>query len=278
MSPRQRPATRASRRPPAPGDAPQVLIGGRRPALEAIRSGGAQELLVAGSARANESLREVLEAARRSGVPTRSTDTATLDDLLPDIPHQGVGVRVAVIRPLTEQDLAHRDWPADALVLVLDGVEDPHNVGAAARSAEAAGASALVLRTRRGAQVTAAAVKASAGAFAHLPVAAVANITRALDRLRGAGFWIVGLDGDAEQAIGDGDPPPGPLALVVGSEGAGLSRLVRESCDELLAIPLRGRVGSLNVSVAAGVALFGYGMRRTPMTTPPRGGGTKKKG
>ncbi len=175
--------------------------------------------------------------------------------------HQGVVARVRGPRELDEAALAGRDWPEDALVLVLDGVTDPQNVGAAARAAEAAGAGALVVRRRRGAGSTPAAVKASAGALLHLPVARVANVARALRRLKEAGFWVVGLDAEARQTVHEAEPPPGRLALVVGSEGEGLSRLVREGCDELVAIPLRGEVSSLNVATAAAVGLFVFAAR-----------------
>jgi 23S rRNA (guanosine2251-2'-O)-methyltransferase len=175
--------------------------------------------------------------------------------------HQGVAARVTSPQELGEADLAAREWEERAIAVVLDGVTDPHNVGAVARTAEAAGASAIVLRKARGAGVTPAAIKTSSGALLFLPVARVANISRALERLKRAGFWVVGLDERADLTIAEAGPPTGRLALVLGSEGTGLSRLVRETCDELLSIPMRGKVASLNVSVAAGVALFGYALR-----------------
>jgi 23S rRNA (guanosine2251-2'-O)-methyltransferase len=190
-----------------------------------------------------------------------------VEGLAPGSRHQGV---VARLRPrdreVTETDLGDMEWPEDAVVLVLDGVTDPHNLGACARTAEAAGVAAMVIRRRRGAPVSPAAMAASAGALAHLPVARVANLARALELLKERGFWVVGLDGGAPGTIVDASPPPGPLALVLGSEGAGLSRLVAQRCDELLSIPMRGRVDSLNVSVAAGVALYGYALRGVSLT------------
>ncbi len=231
--------------------------------MEAIRAGLAREVLVAEGARGTEGLREVLQAADAAGVPVRRVDVGEVERLAGEGRHQGVAARVRLPLALDEAALAHREWPADAVVLVLDGVSDPHNLGACARTAEASGASALVVRTHRGAGLTPGAVKASAGALLHLPVARVANIARALGRLRDAGFWIAGLEEEAPSLVGEAEPPPGRIALVVGSEGEGLSRLVREACDELLAIPLQGRVGSLNVSVAAGVGLFTYAARRT---------------
>ena len=239
-----------------------VVVAGRRPVLEALRTGRASEVLVAAGARSTPALRDVLAAAAKAGVRVTEVPRARIESLAAGAAHQGVVARAEPPSPLGEADLERRAWPDDARVVVLDGVTDPHNVGAIARTAEAAGASALVLRRRRGAGITPAAVKASAGALLHLPVAEVANISRALGRLKEAGFWVVGLAGEAETPLTRAAPPPGRLALVLGAEGEGLSRLVRESCDELVSIPLRGRVASLNVSAAAAVALFGLQPRR----------------
>jgi 23S rRNA (guanosine2251-2'-O)-methyltransferase len=159
---------------------------------------------------------------------------------------------------LGERELGSYPFDDDALVVVLDGITDPQNFGAAARSAEAAGGSMLVTRVRRAADVSPAAIRASAGALLHLPHARVANIPRALDRLQGVGFTVVGLDGDASTTIFDDPCPDGRVALVVGSEGEGMSRLVRERCDVLVSLPMRGRVGSLNASASLAAALYGY--------------------
>lgn len=238
----------------SPGRVPAVV--GRRPALEAIRSGSAVEVLVARSARANEGLRAVTDAAAEARLRVRRVDEGAIEQLAGGARHQGVAVRIAVPAELDEADLEHRAWSERALVLVLDGVTDPRNVGAAARAAEAAGAEGMVVRRRRGGGITPTAVKASAGALLHLPVARVANVGRALGRLRSAGFWIVGLAAAGGASVFEVEPPDGRLALVAGSEGEGLTRLVREACDELAAIPMRGKVDSLNVATAAAVALF----------------------
>jgi 23S rRNA (guanosine2251-2'-O)-methyltransferase len=235
---------------------------GRRPVLEAVRAGVAHEILVAEGVRATEGLRDLVDEAKSAGIPVRRVSLVQVAAVAAGARHQGVAATIKMPRPMSEADLSRRRWEEDAVVLVLDGVTDPHNVGALGRTAEAAGAAALILRRKREAGLTPTALRASAGALAHLPVAEVPNVARALERLRDRGFWIVGLDVGGEASLFDAHPPPGPLALVVGSEGSGLSRLVRESCDELVAIPLRGRVASLNVSVAAGVALFAYTSRR----------------
>jgi 23S rRNA (guanosine2251-2'-O)-methyltransferase len=247
--------SRDGRRRDAPrGDLPVVV--GRRPSLEAVRSGVAVRLLVASGARRTPALAEVLAAAERASVPVEEVAPDRIEAAAGDVLHQGVAAVVRPARELSEADLERGPWGDRAVVVVLDGVTDPQNLGAIARSAEAAGAEALVTRRARGAGLTPAAVKASAGALLHLPLARVANVARALERLKEAGFWTIGLDGDAEGSLLDLGPPPGRLALVLGSEGEGLSRLVRERCDELARIPMRGRVGSLNVSAAAAVALY----------------------
>jgi 23S rRNA (guanosine2251-2'-O)-methyltransferase len=159
---------------------------------------------------------------------------------------------------LSERDLDTFPFAPDAVVVILDGVEDPQNLGAAARSAEAAGVTMLVTRIHRAAPVTPAAVRASAGALAHLPHARVANLTRAIERLQGLGFTVVGLDGDAPQTVYERACPAGLVALVVGSEGTGMSRLVKERCDELVALPMRGQVGSLNAAASLAAVLYAY--------------------
>lgn len=231
-------------------------LGGRRAALEAVRAGLAEEVLLAAGSRRTPGLRELLDVAAAAGVPVREVERATLDRSAPD--HQGVVARFRPPRTLSERELASWPFAGDALVVVLEGVEDPQNLGAAARSAEAAGAAMLVTRERRASGLTPAAVRASAGALLHLPHARVANVPRALERLRGLGFTVIGLDGAAPRSVYDEPCPPGRVAIVVGSEGRGLSRLAREACDLLVALPMVGRVGSLNASAALAAALYAY--------------------
>jgi 23S rRNA (guanosine2251-2'-O)-methyltransferase len=242
----------------------ETVIVGRRPVLEALRAGAAREVLVAQGIRPNDVLRALLDAAGAAGVPIRRVPAERIDRIADGVTHQGVAARVRMPPARGERALDAAGWPDDAVVLVLDGVTDPRNVGALARTAEAAGASAMVVRRRRGGASGPAALKTSAGALAYLPLGEVANLPRALGRLRSAGFWVVGLDEEAARTIHDEAPPPGRLALVVGSEGRGLSRLTADACDDVVGIPLRGRVGSLNVSVAAGVGLFAYAARGRP--------------
>ena len=252
-------ATRQRRDRPGTSDSPVTVVG-RRPALEALRSGRAIEVLVAEGARSTSALREVVEAADAAGVSLRSAPAERIEALAEGARHQGVAARVRPVAGLTEAALSAKQWGEEATVVVIDGVTDPQNLGALARTAEAAGAEALVCRRHRAARIGNVAVKASAGALIHLPVAEVPNLPRVLRMFKDHGFWVVGLDAGATITINE-EPPPGRIALVLGAEGEGLSRLVRETCDALVAIPLRGHVGSLNVSVAAGVALFAYTMR-----------------
>lgn len=242
----------------------QDVVAGRRAVVEALKAGRVREVLVAAGSRDTQGLRAVRDAAREARVPVRAAERRELDRLAPD--HRGVVARTTADRrgrrTLGERELSELPFAPDALVVVLDGIEDPQNLGAAARTAEAAGAGALVTRERRAAGVTAAAVRASAGALEHLPLAVVANIPRALDRLQGAGFTVVGLDGDAPRSIFDADRPDGRIAVVVGSEGRGMSRLVRERCDLLVSLPITGRVGSLNASAALAAALYGFVLPR----------------
>ena len=234
------------------------LLAGRRAVTEAIRTGTATEILVAPGARRTQGLQEVLAAADAANVGVREVSRAELDALSDD--HRGVVARVrrTGTPPIGERELGSYPFADDAVVVVLDGVEDPQNLGAAARSAEAAGAAMLVTRTRRAAPPSPSAVRASAGALLHVPLARVANIARAIDRLQDAGFDAIGLDAAAERTVYDDPCPEGRVAIVLGSEGSGLSRLVRERCDALVALPMMGRVDSLNVAASLAAVLYAY--------------------
>lgn len=244
-----------------------LALGGRRVALEAVRAGVATELLVAGGTRATHGMRELLAAAREAGTRVRETDRSELDRLAPD--HRGVVVRARPAGELGERELATWAFDDDAIVVVLDGIDDPQNLGAAARSAEAAGAAMLVTRTHRAAPVTPAAIRASAGALLHLPHARVANIARALARLKQVGFTVVGLDEEAERSVYDEPAPEGRVAIALGAEGEGLARLTRQTCDVLVSLPMRGRIGSLNASASLAAVLFAFVVPRR--NRPDRG-------
>ena len=229
-----------------------LVIFGVNPIHEALRAGRVRDLRVVSQPGAR--LDAIVREARRVGVPVRMVPRADLDRMADGGVHQGAVATVRAPRPARLDELLESggDTP---LILVLDGVEDPRNLGAILRSADAAGESGVVRQKRHAASLSGAAAKASAGAAAHVRVATVTNIARTLDELKRAGVWTVGLVGDAARRYDEVDLTQ-PTALVLGSEGRGLRRLVREACDWLVSIPMRGHVGSLNVSVAAGVALF----------------------
>jgi len=231
-----------------------VRIYGINPVLAALRAGNVRELRVA--ERDTGRLTDVLRAAEQAGVPIRRVPTPVLERESRRGVHQGVVAEVEEAhRPASLAELVGGPGAAPALIVVLDGIEDPHNVGAILRTVDAAGGSGVVRQTRHAASLGGAAAKAAAGAAAHVRVADVVNIARALEELKDAGVWTVGLAAEGSTAYTDVDLTL-PTALVFGAEGTGLRRLVRERCDWLATIPMAGHVGSLNVSVAAGVALF----------------------
>jgi 23S rRNA (guanosine2251-2'-O)-methyltransferase len=183
-----------------------------------------------------------------------TVDRMALDRLARGSVHQGVAADLEALAAFTVEELA-RGSETPGLLVVLDGVEDPQNVGAILRSADAAGATGIVRQARHAAPLHGATAKASAGALSHVRIATVVNIARALEELKELGVWTVGLDADATD-IYDAVDYTVPTAFVLGAEGSGLRRLVRERCDRLVTIPMAGRMQSLNVSVSAGIALF----------------------
>jgi len=229
-----------------------VLIYGINPVVEALRAGRLTAIRV--SSRTDERVAAAVALAEKNGVPVRRVPAAELDRATRGAPHQGVVADLADARVTSVEDLVAKAKGVP-LIVVLDSIEDPQNVGAILRTVDAAGADGLVRQSRHAAPLGGAAAKASAGAVAHVKVVDVVNIARALEALNAAGVWTVGLAGDAPKQYQDIDFTL-PTALVVGGEGSGLRRLVRERCDWLASIPLHGHVQSLNASVATGVALF----------------------
>jgi 23S rRNA (guanosine2251-2'-O)-methyltransferase len=243
----------------------RMVIEGRRPVIEALRgSRRVERVVVAAGAAERGTLADLLELAAEGGVPVETVPRSLLDARAETGAHQGVAAVVSQLESIGLDELLAipLGGTEPPFFLALDGIEDPHNLGALVRSAEAAGCHGIVLPRHRSAPLSAAAVKSSAGALEHLPVAEVANLTRALERLRAAGLWCIGLDGGAESSLFDLDLADEPVCVVVGSEGSGLHRLVRETCDVLVRIPMAGRVASLNASVAGALALFEIRRRR----------------
>lgn len=223
--------------------------------MEALRAGRALHKVYLGEGvRPTPDLEEVFEACRRRSIPVVRVDRRALDRMAGPLPHQGVVAIAAALPTLGLEPLLAAAGPEPCLV-VLDGVDSPRNLGAVLRSAEAAGAGGVVIPKRRAAGLTAAAARASAGAVEHIPVARVSSVPAALLALRRRGLRVVG-------AVPEGGTPytrarlTGPLALAVGSERRGLGPLTRERCEELVTIPMRGRIASLNAAVAASLLLF----------------------
>jgi len=234
-------------------------IYGRRPVVEVVKAGlrHLYEAMLPAEGRDAPDIAELRDVLLKRGVPFKTTDRDTLDDLCEGGNHQGVAIRVGGFPYISLDQVLHDvKLDANAIVLFLDHIEDPQNVGSLMRTADVAGVTAVVIPEDRAAGVTPGVVRASAGATEHSRVAKVVNLVRAMKEVQEAGAWITGLD------VGDGARPytevdfKGRVGLVVGNEGKGLSRLVRESCDFIASLPMRGRVESLNAGVAGGVALY----------------------
>jgi 23S rRNA (guanosine2251-2'-O)-methyltransferase len=234
-----------------------MIIYGINPVLEALRAGRVTRLRV--SARHDRRIDEVLALAATQQVATERVDAQILERASRGGVHQGVVAELDEPREYSVRDLIRppegEDQAAVPLLIVLDGIEDPHNVGAILRTADAAGATGIVRQARHSAALDGIVGKASAGALAIARIATVVNIARAIDELKEAHVWTVGLAGDARELYTAVDWTP-PTAIVLGAEGTGLRRLVRERCDRLVKLPMLGSVESLNVSVAAGVVLY----------------------
>ena len=229
-----------------------MLIYGINAVLEAIGAGGVRELRV--SDKAGGRAAEAVAAAQHAGIAVRRVQANELDRAAKGGVHQGVIADVEDARHYSVEDLV-TGAAAVPLIVVLDGIEDPHNVGAILRTVDAAGADGVIRQSRHSAPLGGAAAKAAAGAVSHVKIAEVVNVARAVEELKDAGVWTVGLAGDGSKRYDQIDFTV-PTAIVVGAEGTGLRRLVRERCDWLVSIPMHGHVQSLNVSVAAGIALF----------------------
>lgn len=270
---------RPLKRRPAPGRSSgggRRQVEGRQAVLEMLRSGRPVDRLLVAPNRHGGTLAAVLRAAEERGIPIDEVPAEDLSRMSRTGRHQGV---IAFGEPHRKRELEalirELEGRDQALVLACDQVQDPHNMGALIRSAEAAGAAGVVVPARRSATLTPAVERAAAGATSHLSWVEVVNLARGLERLQQAGFWVVGLDATAEGSLWEVDLP-GRLVAVVGSEGSGLRPLVRSRCDELVRIPMLGRVGSLNVSVAG--ALFLFEVVRRQMTRSQDEGSSRGRG
>jgi len=244
---------------PAPrgsGDGPEV-VAGRNAVVESLRAAvPALALYVSGRAQQDERVAEAVQLAAEGGIAVLESGMAELDRLTGGAVHQGVALRVRPYEYAHPEDFTVAAAPVPPLIVALDGVTDPRNLGAVVRSAAAFGATGIVVPARRSAGVTAGAWKASAGALARLPVARAVNLTRTLEAYKSHAFFVAGLDAAGSADVHDMPIADGPLVLVVGSEGRGLSRVVAAACDLLVRIPMASGTESLNAGVAASIALY----------------------
>jgi 23S rRNA (guanosine2251-2'-O)-methyltransferase len=258
------PRTAPGRRSAAAKDAPELLVG-RNPVAEALRAGiPATALYIAAGLASDDRVTEAIGTAADRGLAIMEVSRAELDRMTGGVLHQGIGLSVPPYQYAEFQDVlaVAAESPHAPLLVALDGVTDPRNLGAVVRSAAAFGASGVLLPERRAAGMTATAWRTSAGAAARLPVARVTNLVRTLRAAQKEGYVVVGLDADGETTLDDLEAALDPLIVVVGSEGRGLSRLVGEACDLRVSIPMTAVTESLNASVAAAVTLAEVARRR----------------
>lgn len=233
------------------------IIEGRNAVIEALRAGTAMDKVYIAKGETDATLGHIASTARGKGIVVVEADRRKLDAMSVTHSHQGVIAVAAVREYASVSDILQsaRDKGEAPLVVVCDELSDPHNLGAVIRTAEAAGAHGVIIPKRRSAGLTAIVAKTSAGAVSYLPVARVANLTALLKELKEEGLWVFGTAADGSTSLYQADLK-GPAAIVIGSEGNGMSRLVREQCDFLVSIPMRGQVNSLNASAAAAVVLY----------------------
>lgn len=230
------------------------IVAGRRPVLEALKAGRPINKLLVSEGSEGGSLIEIIERAKDAKIPISRVPRPSLDRLAGQ-GHQGVALSVAPRAYAELEDVMRRNTGQAPLIVILDEVSDPHNLGAIIRSSEATGVQGVVIPKRRSVALTHTVAKASAGAIEYVPVARVNNLVQAIEQLKAKGYWIVGTDIENASGYTDVDYT-GPTALVIGAEGQGLTRLVKEHCDFLVALPMLGQVQSLNASVATGVLLY----------------------
>lgn len=233
------------------------IIEGRNAVIEALRTGTAIDKIYIAKGETDKTLGHIASKARDAGIVVVDADRRKLDSMSRTHAHQGVIAVAAVREYVSIEDIlqAAKDKGEPPLLVICDELSDPHNLGAVIRTAECAGAHGVVIPKRRSAGLTAVVAKTSAGAVSHIPVARVANLPSLLKELKKAGLWIFGSAADGTTPLYDADLK-GPAAIVIGSEGEGMSRLVTENCDFLVSIPMKGKLNSLNASAAAAILLY----------------------
>ncbi len=231
-------------------------IEGKNPVAEALKAKREINKIVIADASYDQAIHSILSMAKESKIPVQRVKRIALNRLATTKHHQGVVAFVAAKEYATIEDIIKRQSRSgQPLIIMVDGIEDPHNLGAIIRTAEAVGAQGVVIPRRRNVGLTEVVSKSSAGAIEHLPVARVTNLVMTIGELKQSGFWVLGCDAKGEKSIYAADLTL-PLVLVVGGEGKGLSRLVKQSCDLLVRLPMLGKIDSLNASVAASVCLY----------------------
>ncbi len=242
---------------------------GRNPVLEALQSDLAIHRVLVAKGTQGGPISSIIDLCKEHNVNVQWVDRSRLDQMSQTGRHQGVIAELAAIGYASLDDVLARaaDASEDLLLVVLDEIEDPQNLGSIIRTAEAVGAHGVIIPRHRAVGLTAAVARASAGAVAHLPVVQVPNLVQCIKKLKTTGAWVVGTDALAEQTAFQADLT-GPLVVVLGSEGKGIGRLLRENCDFLVRLPMSGKVNSLNVSVSAGVILYEVVRQRQVLVKP----------
>ncbi|TDT51267.1 23S rRNA (guanosine(2251)-2'-O)-methyltransferase RlmB [Fonticella tunisiensis] len=232
------------------------IVEGRNPVIEAIKSGRTIEKLYVAKGDLEGSIKMIISMAKDRGIVISEVDRRKLDELSRGGIHQGVLAVVSPYQYSSMDDILSyaEEKGEDPFVIILDEIEDPHNLGSIVRTANICGAHGVIIPKRRSALVTAAVAKASAGAVEYTKIAKVTNITQTIKKLKDRGIWVMGADMDG--SIVYESNMKGPIALVIGSEGRGISRLVRENCDMIVSVPVKGQINSLNASVAAGIIMY----------------------
>jgi 23S rRNA (guanosine2251-2'-O)-methyltransferase len=251
-APRAARATRPSR---SSGKPTQDAVAGRNPVVEALRAGvPATELIIASRAEMDERMMESLRLAKNANLAIKEVARGVLDIITGTTNHQGIGLVIKEFQYTNFDDLLNKA-KNPALIIGMDGVTDPHNLGAIVRSASAFGADGVVIPERRNASMTGSAWKSSAGAAARMPISQVTNLVRSIEDAKKAGLFVVGLDADGQESLPQFSLAKDSIYVIVGSEGKGLSRLVREKCDVILSIPMNSETESLNASVATAIVM-----------------------
>lgn len=232
------------------------MIVGRNSVMEAIKSGRVNKILLAKGDRQG-SIREVIGAAKEKGILIQDVDIKKINDLAKGVRHQGVLAYVAPVEYVELEDILAKAEAAGQppFIVLLDELEDPHNLGAILRTADAAGVHGVLIPKRRSCPLSATVAKTSAGAVEYVPVAKIGNVAQTIKELQKLGMWVVGADMDGDKDYYEADLT-GPLVLVVGSEGKGIGRLTKEVCDFLVKIPMQGKINSLNASVAGSILMY----------------------